>query len=265
MWYKFIKDEFKLKYSKNKELDWLYDNVRKANVAKAYFTRGVCLALRMPKKIIRNNQFLHSVDEGAIQYNNLNMYYINGVRLTEELFNKLSNKKYTFEEWIKETNEEVKAAVLSFYTEKFGNEYTYRFLSKNLTEVNTYVDKKDSKYLVNTTNSMNIGVYTLFKGKFNNINLAYIRCYCPSTDRIFFLSVNPKENNAKDAIASLCQIPKKLHSYLISIKRQGEIFSFNFTEEGINILKQNKLSVNDYKDCISLTGEEYFSKMQYEY
>ncbi len=127
------------------------------------------------------------------------------------------------------------------------------------------VDKKDSKYLEKTTKGMNIGVYTLFKGNIGNINIAYIRCYCPSTDRLFFLGVNSEILSAKDAIASLCQIPIKLKDNLISIKRQGEIFSFNFDENGTNLLKNQSLTFEDYKEVVSLKGDEYFGKLQFEY
>ena len=112
---------------------------------------------------------------------------------------------------------------------------------------------------------MNIGVYTLFKGSTNNIDIAYVRCYCPSTDRMFFLGVHPDINNAKDAIASLCQVPVKLKDSLVSISRQGEIFSFNFNEKGTELLKERKLTTEDLHDVTSLKGDEYFKLLKFEY
>jgi len=109
---------------------------------------------------------------------------------------------------------------------------------------------------------MNVGYYTLFKGKINNIDIAYVRCYCPSTDRMFFLGIAPEINTAKDAIASLCQVPSQLKNNLVSINRQGEMFSFNFDEVGTNMLKKNKINFND---VVSLKGDEYFSKIKFEY
>ncbi len=80
---------------------------------------------------------------------------------------------------------------------------------------------------------------------------------------MFFLGVNPKYNNAKDAIASLYSVPKKLVKEIISIQRQGEIFSTNFTENGLFLLKN--MSKEEIADVTSISGECYFSLMKYEY
>lgn len=264
MWYYFLHKEFDIELSEHLEtLTWLYENVNKANIAKAFFCERVCLVLRMPSKIIRNEVGFHSVDEGAIQYPNLNMYYVNNVRLTEELFNKLSKKEYTFEDFVSEPNEEIKAACLEFYRQKFGDEYMFNFISKNMKEVDTYVDKKEDKYLEGTTKGMNIGVYTLFKGSVNNFDVAYVRCYCFSTERVFFLSVLPTYTNAKEAMGSLLHLPKILIPHLQSIRRQGEIYSTTYSSEGTVLLKN--ISKEDLRDTAALSGDAYFNLMEFEY
>ena len=145
--------------------------------------------------------------------------------------------------------------------EKFGGEYLFDFLSKNLEEIDCYINEKDKKYLEGTTKGTNVGVYTLFKGKVNDIDLAFVRCYCPSTDRMFFLGVDPLNNNAKDAIASLYRCPKKLISDIKYIQRQGERFSTVFYDnEKIKELDKEELS-----DLVSLSGDKYFELMRYEY
>ena len=110
---------------------------------------------------------------------------------------------------------------------------------------------------------MNIGVYTLFKGEINNTEVAYVRCYCPSTDRMFYLGVEPINTNAKDSIASLCVLPRKLIPYLEEIRRQGEIFSTTYSEEGLAILKS--IEERDIKDLVPLDGNNYFTRITYEY
>ena len=224
----------------------------------------LCIVSKFPSKIHRNSfNDLHNINEAAISFaDGYQQHYFNGIFVEESLFKNLINKEYSFDDWTKEENEEIKSLVLAFYEEKFGGEFVYRFLSQNLKEVDTYVDKKESIYLENTTKGMNIGVYTLFKGNINNIDIAYIRCYCPSTDRMFFLGVDPSNNNAKDAIASLCQIPTQLKNNLVSISRQGECFSFNFDEKGTELLQENKINFNE---VVSLKGDEYFSKIKFEY
>jgi len=229
---------------------------------------GVCIVSKYPKKIIRNESGrMHSVDESAIAFDDgYEQHYVNGVFLKEEMFKKLCNQEYTFEEWTKEENEEIKSIVLAFYEEKFGSEFAFNFISSHLKEVDTYTDKKENKYLERTTKGMNIGVYTLFKGNLNNsLDVAYVRCYCPSTDRMFFLGVHESITNAKDGIASLCQVPSKLHKHLTSINRQGEMFSFNFDKKGTEMLKNEELSKQDFENVVSLSGDEYFSKLKFEY
>lgn len=263
MWYKFIKDEFKIKTTKEKELDWLYENINKANISKTYFTKKVVLVLRMPQSIIRNSTGINNVKGPAIIYPDQKLYYVIGLKVDKKLFDRLSNKEYLFEEWIAESNEEIKSAVLSFYQQKFGDEYIFQFLCENMKEVDTYVDKKPQEYLNGTTKGMNIGVYTLYKGHINNIEIAYVRCYCPSTDRMFFLGVNPSHTNAKDAIASLYSIPKKLVNEITSIQRQGEIFSTNFTENGLKLLEN--MNSEEIADVVSISGDRYFDLIKYEY
>jgi hypothetical protein len=185
------------------------------------------------------------------------------VPIKEDVFTKLTTKEYTFEQWVKEENEEVKSAVLSFMEEKWGSEYLFRFISDNLKEVDTYTDKKGEQFLKGTTGSMNIGVYTLFKGSVNNINLAFVRCYCPSTDRMFFLCVSDENTNAKDAIASLYRIPAKLKSEISYIQRQGERYSTVLTGNGKKVLSE--LTKEETADLVPISGNEYFSKIKYEY
>jgi hypothetical protein len=226
--------------------------------------KKLCIVSKYPSFISRNkNNQLHNISEAAIKFiDGYEQHYFNGIFIRSELFQQLISKSYTFKDWSKETNEEIKSLVLAFYEEKFGGEFIFRFLSQYLKEVDTYIDKKSEERLKNTTKGMNLGVYTLYKGNINDINIAYVRCYCPSTDRMFFLGVHPDINNAKDAIASLCQIPEQLKDNLLSINRQGEIFSFNFDEIGTNKLKNKEV---DFSKVVSLKGDEYFSKIKFEY
>ena len=76
------------------------------------------------------------------------------------------------------------------------------------------------------------------------------------------LGVPPHFNDAKNAIASLCEVPIELKDNLVSIRRQGEIFSFTFDDEGTKKLKEKSI---DLTQTVSLTGDEYFSKMEFEY
>ena len=268
-WFEFVRKEFNLNLTINDDFQECFNLHKESGIYSAIFSKEVCVISKYPLEIHQESaQFrLNNIEKSAIIWSNsfapLDCYYINGLNISKELFEKLSKKEVSFENWVNESNEEIKSAILSFYQQKFGDEFLFQFLSKNLKEIDTFVDKKEAKYLEGTTKGMNVGVYTLFKGIVNNEYIAYVRCYCPSTDRMFFLGVNPENTNAKDAIASLYQIPKKLKDEIISIQRQGEVFSTNFTEKGLFLLKEMKQE--DIQDMTSISGNDYFKLIQYEH
>lgn len=242
-----------------------YLKLTKSGVFEAYEYKGFVFAIKPPVTIKRDEQGrLHSTREHAVSFVDKSEYFfIHGVAMPWQTWDLLLAGSYTFSDFAKEKNEEIKSACLSFIEETQGSEGLFRFISEHLIEVDTYTDRKDEKYLVGTTGGMNIGVYTLFSGQVNNINIAFVRCYCPSTDRMFFLSVDPSNRNAKDAIASLYRIPKKLKPHIVYIQRQGERFSTAFSEEGKAALK--RLSQEEIADLVSISGEEYFSQLTFEF
>ena len=226
---------------------------------------NLCIVCPLPVYISRNSEGrLHSLDNSAIRWkDDYEQHYIQGVFITPILFDKLSKEQYSFNDFIKEENEEIKAACMFFIREKFGESALYRFFEQNLKEENTYTHKKDESLLIGTTGSMKIGVYTLFKGKFGEIEIAYVRCYCPSTDRMFYLGVEPTFTNAKDAIASLYRVPRVLKPYIKEIRRQGERFSTTFNEKGLILL--DSLSKENAEDLVSISGNDYFKQLTYEF
>ena len=242
-----------------------YKKLIKSGVFNAYEYENIVFAIQPPTYVSRDSSGrLHSVEGSSVRFKDSSEYFfIHGVGIKEKLYAKLLNNEYLFNDFINEPNEEIKSASLSFIEEKQGSEALFRFISSNLKEVDSYTDKKKDKFLIGTTGGMNVGVYTLFKGNANGIDLAFVRCFCPSTDRMFFLCVDPVHEKAKDAIASLYRIPKKVSAEIEYIQRQGERFSTVLTEKGKSILKM--LSENEISDLVHISGEEYFSKMKYEY
>ncbi|MCC6584506.1 MAG: hypothetical protein IT271_12450, partial [Chitinophagales bacterium] len=251
-----VLDDFKFKQ---------YKKLIKSNCFNAYEYENFVFAIQPPVKINRDVEGrLHSVSQNAVEFaDHSDYYFIHGVALKAELWNKVHDKKYTFQDFLQEENEEIKSAVLSFMEELHGSDYLFMFISENLTELDTYTDKKDEQYLKGTHGGMNIGVYTLFKGSVNGIDLAFVRCYCPSTDRMFFLAVSAENNNAKDAIASLYRVPKFLSQEIKYIQRQGERFSTVFTENGKQLLEN--AAKEQIEELVPISGDKYFSLMRYEY
>jgi len=225
---------------------------------------GFCIVSDMPKTILRNEaNELHSIASPAIEWIGYHQHYVKGRFVPEHHFYSILNKTFDMNDFINEKNEEYKSSCIAMMQEKHGDDYLIDFFRENLKEVDSFVDKKDEQFLEGTTRGMNVGVYTLFKGQINGEEIAYIRCYCPSTDRMFFLGVNEQCDNAKDAIASLYRIPSKLKDHIKYISRQGERFSTVLTDKGNEIL--NSLSQEDIQSTDCISGNKYFQLMKYEY
>lgn len=176
-----------------------------------------------------------------------------------ETINSVKNGELTFKMWAGLNNEELKSAFATFM-EQEG--MLFDFLRGNLSEMDTFVNERQKeKFLDGTTGGEKIGVYTRYVGNINDGDITYVRCYCPSSDRMFFLCTENLDN-AKDAIASLCEVPVDLYSEILEIYRQGEIFNFKLTEKGYQLIDSGKV---DYNNKRYLTGDEYFEKMRYEY
>lgn len=244
-----------------------YFKLRKFIDSNIFFTiqfEKAIIVVEKPMICLKNENGLHCTTGKAIQWKNgYGQYYINGRNLSEKYFKSISDKTFKMEDFVNERNEEQKSTCIAFMQEKYGDEYLVDFFREHLKEVDTFVDKKDKKYLEGTTKGMNVGVYTLFKGKINNEKIAYVRCYCPSTDRMFFLGVDSVHSNAKDAIASLYRIPNKLKPHIKSISRQGERYCTILTEKGEDIL--DSLNEKEVADITSIDGNSYFKLIKYEY
>ena len=118
----------------------------------------------------------HNIEGPSIIFNDgSEFYHINGFLISKELFEKLKTNTYTFQDFISEENEEIKSAVISYMELKYGSTGVYDFIKDNLSEIDTFVDKKADYFMEGTTKSMNIGVYTLFKGEVNDVDIAYVR------------------------------------------------------------------------------------------
>jgi hypothetical protein len=160
-------------------------------------------------------------------------------------------------------NEEYKSAIIEYLVATDSLQW---FMDNVLgaEKIDTFVDKKQLERIKNP-NSMTVGVYTLYKAKDTITTLAYVQCYCPSTDRVFYLQCDPKYNNAKDALASLLRPPKCIMPYIKEISRQGEVFLLYIDNEHLDTVETLLRNKNNRQDVESVTGDWYFDKMVYEY
>lgn len=265
-WWKFIKTELDITIDGEDEFEECFGLQRASNIFSIICDDGgFAVACKYPTEVHHDSQFrLHNAFGQAVKWGvDHPTYYIMGRSIPADLYKKWEEKTYTLEDFARESDEEIKSAFLAFVSERWGNDYIATLFSKDLKEVDTYVDKKAPEFLAGTTGSMNIGVYTLFKGYIAGEEVAFVRCYCPSSDRMFYLGVDPINTDPKDAIASLYRIPRVLAPHIEYINRQGERFFTVFGIEG-QVLADN-LTKEETEDLVSISGDEYFSKMRYEY
>lgn len=192
MWYMFIHKEFNIPFSKSEELEWFYNHVHKASISRCYFTEKICLVLRMPSKIVRNEIGFHNVHGAAIEFTGgEKYYYINGRSIPNWVFENYEKGTLTFDMFLKEKNEDIKAGIITLIKEREDNEGLLKFLKaelveeKNVTHENGYSEilklyktKETYDFLVNS------------KGETNQ-PYAWIQMICPSTGQIYLIDTCP--------------------------------------------------------------------------
>lgn len=137
-------------------------------------------------------------------------------------------------------------------------------LSANNLNVEEHLDKVDT-YVSKVKNAKGEPVvYRLYKGTVNiegrQEEIAYVVTWDATTDRRFSLQVYNSIDNAKDAAACLVRVPVELHDHIVSIRRQGEKYLFEY-----NLPRESK----EFKDKFNseykyIDGNKYFNLLKYE-
>lgn len=214
-WYKFLKEEFNIVVDKglDKDIDFLYENVNKASIAKVYITDEIIFVLRMPSKIIRNEEFFHApFNEGAIQYPGEHFYYLNGRRVDNDLYESYFDKSLTFNDFVQLQNEEDKAAIITLIKENEGNEGVMKFLGAKLVDeqvIQHTPEYSETQKLYRTEQKFNWANDS--KGN-SNVQLAWNEMQCPSTGQTYLIETCPTFNSVIESAKWLRpkQIPFEL-------------------------------------------------------
>jgi len=198
MWYKFIQDEFKIKHKNKEILNWLYDNGNN-NIARCYFTNLYVLVLRMPQYIKRNTVGFNCIDGPAIEWENYGIYYINGRKISKKIFDSVLAETFTFNDFIAETNEDIKASIITLISEKFGHEKLKSFLNA------TVIDEKVINHSSGYTETVRIWKtkqsFPFLSDANGNLNqpYAWLELKCPSSGSIYMIPTSPHFTDAVEA------------------------------------------------------------------
>ncbi len=165
MWHQVLAYQFNQANENQKDLDWLWANVRQASILKVYITEMVILVVRMPKEIHRNELGFHNAKGLAIDHNGYGKYYINGRPMSDDIFNKFFEGTLTFEEWNAITSEDVRAGVITCIRETQGEEGVLKFLGATLIDEIDVEHHNRVEYKVNLTESDIATLENLYPGR----------------------------------------------------------------------------------------------------
>lgn len=170
-----------------------------------------------------------------------------------------STKEWNAEKVLNISNEEVKSAIFGYWQDEniFFDKFKY-----TLTKQDEYIHNKDGIYMIGTTGDKLLNYYARWTGIINENECTFIQCYCPSTDRLFFLSSENLET-VQDCVASLLEFPEEVKKYITGINRQGEIYSLMFDSNNLETVNKILSKKNQNMTCFS--GKEYFDLIKYEY
>lgn len=199
-YYKFIKDEFKIEVEgAASKLDEFYSLQKNSGVYSAIFLHDVCIVSKYPKKVHRDEENrLHNPDGLAVEWNATSKesewkcYYIHGRNVPADFFEKVSSGNYSKDEFMKESNEELKGAA-------------YEILGQAKFLEMMEAVKIDSRTTVHSNGELE--ELELYKTSFtlpelDNKPMMWVKFICPSTGSSYFIDVEPIYDNAIEAAIS---------------------------------------------------------------
>jgi len=158
----------------------------------------VCLVSKYPNKISRNsNKDLHCTTGYAIQFDDgYGQHYVNGRFIEEEIFNEcdsLINAKICFH---KNTNEDIRAAIITIIKDNFGNQGLLEMLDAEI------IDEKNVNHQNGYEETIRIyrskTKYSFLQNSKGELNqpYAWIEFTCPSTKSVYLIDTCPTFTDA---------------------------------------------------------------------
>jgi hypothetical protein len=202
-----------------KDFEDCFSLQKSSGIYSAIFSEILCVVSKYPKRVHRNsNNDLHSTKENAVEWGystditKFDSYYINGRNIPTDIFNKVINKQYTFKEFSKEENEDVKGAVISIIKENFGNEELIKFLDAEIIDTKKFIHisgYSETQYLWKTKNKVK---FLVDKNGNQGEYMSWYEISCPSTGTTYMLDTLPTFTKVEEAAKfhRPSQIPEEL-------------------------------------------------------
>ena len=180
-----------------------YKKILKSGVFNAYEFENYVFAIQPPIYVERNSQGrLHSTSTAAVKFRDGSSYYfINGRQIPEWVVEK--KDAITKDQFLQEKNLDIKGAIY----EVLGSEGIINLLGAEITDTKT----------IHHANG-DVETVELLKTKdtfpeLDNKPMAWVKMTCPSTGTNYLVGVEPKYNDAIEAIASLSPFTKEEYSF----------------------------------------------------
>ena len=180
-----------------------YKKILKSGVLNAYEFENCVFAIQPPIYVERNSQGrLHSTSTAAVKFRDGSSYYfINGRPIPGWVIEKKDS--ITKDQFLQEKNSDIKGAIY----EVLGSEGIINLLGAEI---------KDSKTIHHANGDVETVELLKTKDTFpelDNEPMAWVKMICPSTGTNYLIGVEPKYNDATEAIASLSPFTKEEYSF----------------------------------------------------
>lgn len=202
LWYKFVKEKMgRDMEGKEKDLDYFHSMVKKASISKVYLSRAVCLVLRMPKYIRRNEQGFHSAEAPSLEYpNGDGWYYLNGRHIPDWVFEDYNAGTLTLEKFQNEDNEDIRAGIVTLIKEREGEEGFMDFLNAELVDEKMLVHEQGYTETISIYKTKDKYPEAMNQHRDLDQPYAWVRMQCPSTGQTYLISTCPTFTDAKECI-----------------------------------------------------------------
>ena len=209
-------------YGLNFFTDYKWDNFNKfkdllkSGIYEINTFENVCIVCSMPKVIQNNNNNLHSVNEAAVKFNDdFEMFFVNGRMVDKNII----DCKFTFDDFIKEENEDIKACMITVIKEKKGDKALMDFMGAEIIDEKiikhgkteqkhpllSFLPNKDVEYLETIRLYKTKQSYPFLQDRNGNFNQPYCwsEMVCPSTGSTYFIENSADFNDAIEAVKFL--------------------------------------------------------------
>lgn len=202
-WYKFIKDEFKLPLSIEDEFEECFKLQRESGIYCALFLKDYCIVSKYPKLVHRNeNNDLHSTTENAViwgyssEETKWDCHYVNGRYIEADIFNSVIQGTFTFDDFKKLDNEDLKGIIVNIIKDNKGNNGLMEFLNAEQVDQKTLVHEGGYTETITLYKTKDKYSFLLNSKGEDNQPYAWLHMVCPSTGTDYLIDTCPTYTDA---------------------------------------------------------------------